>query len=430
METALLIPANLHRLTRPVAGRDFFISYARSDAAPYAARLARVLGESHTVYLDQLDTPQGAELPPRLVRALQLSTALIVIGSPAAVPSRWVNLELERFTTTGRPVLFIDVESALSGAPWTEPPWSRFSGVYRQPESRAAFISPTVSEDVVLWLRDQFIYTKQTTRLRLAVALTLSVLAVATLASAFVVGTARSRAARAESDAALSTQRADEAVRQEQAAAMRERTAASGEQAAIARADAAKQLETAARLSASEQQQIALQARETALALDLANEASAAMSEPHLVERSALLSLESLRRVHLPENDAALRRALALLPKAVSRQRHPGRVFSVAMSRNGRMFATGGGDGVTRVFGLPGATLIAEGRQAAQVFDLAFSPDDTVVVSGSGDGTVRAFEVASGKERWVARSNGRAVALAMSDAGPSVAVGYLRSKRS
>ena len=64
------ISAHFHRLTRFVAGRDFFISYTRTDAAPYAARLARILGEKHTVYLDQLDTPQGVALPPRLVRAL------------------------------------------------------------------------------------------------------------------------------------------------------------------------------------------------------------------------------------------------------------------------------------------------------------------------------------------------------------------------
>ena len=49
----------LRRLTdwvfRQFTGRDYFISYTRRDAAPYASRLAARLGESHSVYLDQLD---------------------------------------------------------------------------------------------------------------------------------------------------------------------------------------------------------------------------------------------------------------------------------------------------------------------------------------------------------------------------------------
>jgi hypothetical protein len=92
---AVPISAHFQRLTRFVVGRDFFISYTRRDAAPYAARLARTLGAKHTVYLDQLDTPQGLALPARLVRALQLSTALIVVGSPASILSTWVHRELE-----------------------------------------------------------------------------------------------------------------------------------------------------------------------------------------------------------------------------------------------------------------------------------------------------------------------------------------------
>ena len=170
------------------------------------------------------------------------------------------------------------------------------------------------------------------------------------------------------------------------------------------------------------QRQRANRESETALAIDLANEATAAMSEPHLVERGALLALESLRRRHLPVNDAALRRAMTLLPLAVARRQHPQRVFSVAMSRSGKMVATGGGDGVTRVLRAD-LSPISEGRQAAQVFELVFSPDDALVVSASGDGTVRALDVASGQERWVAPTTGRAIAIAVSVDGRFVATG-------
>ena len=171
------------------------------------------------------------------------------------------------------------------------------------------------------------------------------------------------------------------------------------------------------------QRQRADRESETATAISLANAATEAISESHLVERAALLALESLRRHHLPENDAALRRAMALLPRAVSVHQHPQRVFSVAMSRSGKFVATGGRDGVTRVLGLPNLTPMIEGRQSAQVFELAFSPDDELIVSASGDGTVRAVEVPSGKERWVTPTMGRAIAVAVSSDGRFVATG-------
>jgi hypothetical protein len=82
---------------RAIVGRDFFVSYTRRDAAPYAAKLAALLGERHSDYLDQLDTPQGADLPPRLVRALRLATTMVVVGSPESTSSRWVAQELALF---------------------------------------------------------------------------------------------------------------------------------------------------------------------------------------------------------------------------------------------------------------------------------------------------------------------------------------------
>src|SRR5687767_12802812 len=99
-------------------GRDYFISYARRDAASYAARLARLLGERHSVYLDQLDVPRGAELPPRLRRALRRASVLVLLGSPQAARSASVRDELALFLSTERPALLVDVDKALDAAPW------------------------------------------------------------------------------------------------------------------------------------------------------------------------------------------------------------------------------------------------------------------------------------------------------------------------
>ena len=124
----LLPVALLERPVRWIVGRDFFISYTRRDAARYAARLARLLGERHSVYLDQLDTPQGPELPPRLVRAVRRASTLVLVGSPGALASNWVRRELVEFAQTGRPVLLLDIAGALDAeiksvlpSPFTSP---------------------------------------------------------------------------------------------------------------------------------------------------------------------------------------------------------------------------------------------------------------------------------------------------------------------
>ena len=134
---------------RQFTGRDFFISYTRKDAAPYASRLAARLGETHSVYLDQLDTPRGSELPTALRRALMCASTTILVGSPEALNSRWVRQELESFLPTGRPVLLLDVDGALEGAPWADTPWRDLLGVYRQRESTQAFADGEVSSDVL-----------------------------------------------------------------------------------------------------------------------------------------------------------------------------------------------------------------------------------------------------------------------------------------
>lgn len=72
-----------YRLPRDVAG-------AEADRATLQARL-------RPVFLDRADMPAGTDLRGEIDAALIASTALIVVCSPAAAKSRWVNLEIERF---------------------------------------------------------------------------------------------------------------------------------------------------------------------------------------------------------------------------------------------------------------------------------------------------------------------------------------------
>ena len=93
-----------------------FISYCHADSQSAGAlqrfletyRLPRDVADAETdrstlqarlrpVFLDRADMPAGTDLRGEIDAALAASAALIVVCSPAAAKSRWVNLEIERF---------------------------------------------------------------------------------------------------------------------------------------------------------------------------------------------------------------------------------------------------------------------------------------------------------------------------------------------
>lgn len=93
-----------------------FISYCHADARAARAlqrfletyRLPRDVGGAETdratlqarlrpVFLDRADMPAGTDLREEIEAALAASATLIVVCSPAAAKSFWVNLEIERF---------------------------------------------------------------------------------------------------------------------------------------------------------------------------------------------------------------------------------------------------------------------------------------------------------------------------------------------
>ena len=62
-------------------------------------------------------------------------------------------------------------------------------------------------------------------------------------------------------------------------------------------------------------------------------------------------------------------------------------------ARDGRRFATGGRDGVTRVWSVAGGPPLAVLRgQRSRVFDVGFGPSSDRVVSAGDDGTVRIWD--------------------------------------
>jgi RNA polymerase sigma factor (sigma-70 family) len=125
------------------------------------------------------------------------------------------------------------------------------------------------------------------------------------------------------------------------------------------------------------------------------------------------------------EPDGTLRLWESHSGKEVWRQPLPGGVRAVAVSRDGRLLATGGADRVVRLWkpGSRQAVLLLRGH-AGSVSSLVFTPDGKTVISGSLDGIVRLWDCSSGKERQRLPTPGyRIRSLALTRDGKLLAVG-------
>ncbi len=96
-----------------------------------------------------------------------------------------------------------------------------------------------------------------------------------------------------------------------------------------------------------------------------------------------------------------------------------GAVLAVAFDPGGTSLATGGSEGIVRVWNLAtGRELVRLAGHESDVQDLAFSPDGELLVSASIDRTVRVWDVAQGVARAVLHGHeARAKCLAFSEDG-------------
>jgi len=170
--------------------------------------------------------------------------------------------------------------------------------------------------------------------------------------------------------------------------------------------------------------------RDLAIARQLAAQSQFILADdPARIEQSVLLAVESIRRVHLIENDAAIRRGLSLLLRRIGNI--PTAADTLAFDSRSRFVAIAGEDHVVRVVELPGGRELKRLEHPAAVLSLAVSPDGRYLATGCADSQLRVFDSTSGAEisrvRYAVRvlsvnfsPNGRYLAIGLEDESPTV----------
>ena len=104
---------------------------------------------------------------------------------------------------------------------------------------------------------------------------------------------------------------------------------------------------------------------------------------------------------------------------------HPTAVWAVKVSKDGKLAATAGYDGLVKLWDLPARTLKADlKKHKGWVRSLDFSPDGTMLATAGEDGTVVLWNTAEGKEiKSIAAHGGPVTAVGFSPDGATIATG-------
>ncbi|MFM8805496.1 MAG: WD40 repeat domain-containing protein [Planctomycetia bacterium] len=104
---------------------------------------------------------------------------------------------------------------------------------------------------------------------------------------------------------------------------------------------------------------------------------------------------------------------------------HPTAVWAVKVSKDGKLAASAGYDGLVKLWDLPGRTLKADlKKHKGWVRSLDLSPDGTRLATAGEDGTVVLWNTADGKEvKTIAAHAGPVTAVAFSPDGATIASG-------
>ena len=402
----------------PTLTFDAFVSYSHAADGKLAPALRSALHRfarpwfrlrALHVFHDKANLALSPQLWPSITAAMDRSRWFILLASPEAARSKWVDREIEHWLQQ-RPVdriLIVLTDGAMvwdagraefdpdrsSAVPsrllrrfadeplYLDLTWARnetqlslsHPGFRDAVAAIAAAVAGRSKEDLI---GDDVREYRRTRRLAWSAVATLSVLTLAAAAAAVVAVQQRKVAV------------------QQRNIAQEERTRAVNE----------SQIAQAGRLAAESRTVAAGRANQMPLA--------------------ALLALESTRVHAGAEGNAALRGALSLLPRPALSYRYEGleakRVRALAFSPDGKLLAAARADGTADLFPAGGgqATVVLKHEQRpgaivngpgggvewkapgidAEVTAVALSPDGRSVATACNDGTARVWEIASGRE--------------------------------
>jgi WD40 repeat protein len=165
---------------------------------------------------------------------------------------------------------------------------------------------------------------------------------------------------------------------------------------AVARRQADAQRAEAERQArvAEEQKSEAVRQSEISLGRQLAAQSALLRTEQaSLLERSALLAIESMRRLQFSlEADQVLRQTLDLLPRKGWKLVHSGAVRSISFSPDGTRVVTGSEDGIIRLWDSATTRVLAMCSHDGPVADARFSPDGKNIAFAGRSGDVRIWD--------------------------------------
>jgi WD40 repeat protein len=235
---------------------DVFISYSHKDTEEYARNLKRQLAAlDFSCFIDEEESPPGLSLDPTLEKALRKSAALVLLATERALTRPYIALEFEKFLSTGRRIIPINISEALTRKNeevLTKTPWNIIKSrkLIWIDETDDAFAKKNPSPPIADGIDKLFKYTRRNVRVRAEIIGTAALVLLLAVGAGFVI---KGKAAEVSRQSLLAATAKKDAERQQGIA-----TAAGKE--------AQKQLALAAEATkkADEQQKVAETAKKEA----------------------------------------------------------------------------------------------------------------------------------------------------------------------
>jgi len=313
-------------------GYDFFLSYCQEDARAYAEVLEIKLdGMGFATFRDNRDIDPGMSLSETIRRAILKSRCILLLDTPGARRSKWVQTEIRQYLEAGgRTIIRINLSGHSDQFAWEGIQLSEsyiLQDTVWIDESFSAVRAANPSDSVLHEIERRVTGVRRRTVLRSIVVGTFLLLIA--LLTASVIQTREARRQSVEAD----KQRQLAASAEQQALNARDEAVASKNEAVQAQREAERR-----RVEADQQKQLAI--NNESRAVEALGAAMAGQREEN-VSTALLLAIEAMRR-H-PDSSAMefVRENFRLLPKVAGWFPFGGSEIPTAFSPDNKYLATG-----------------------------------------------------------------------------------------